>query len=66
MGCTSGSSSNKHLNRLRLSTTSGVLSITIVSAHLTHEASMFKMDPYIKVKVTNQEKKTAVAKKGDK
>ena len=40
--------------------------MTISSANLTHETSVFKMDPYIKLKLSNQEQASKVAIKGGK
>lgn len=51
---------------MRLSTVTGKLKITISNATLTHETSVFKMDPYIILKLSNQEKRTKTITKGDK
>ena len=56
----------KTVNMMKVATNTGTLSITITKAHITHEASMFKMDPYITLKVSNQQFSTKVIPKGDK
>lgn len=38
----------------RISTVTGNLKITILNAHIKHDASVFQMDPYINLKLSNQ------------
>ena len=63
-GCAGRPKKTKNVSKV--ATNTGTLAITITTAHITHEASMFKMDPYIKLKVSNQEHKTNVKLKADK
>ena len=63
-GCTG--KQMKTTSVVRISTVTGILKITVTTAHLTREASMFKMDPYITLKISNQTFKTKTIKNGDK
>lgn len=51
---------------MRVPTVTGTLTITITKAHILHEASVFRMDPYLYLKVSNIKEKTKVVKNGDK
>ena len=64
MGCTSAKQRSPDL--MRMNTVTGKLHITVTSAQLSHETSVFKMDPYVKIKLSNQEFETKVIPKGDK
>lgn len=64
MGC--GANQGAVVLPSRMSTVTGTLKITTVSGHLSREASMFKMDPYIVLKMSNQTKTTKVIVDGDK
>jgi hypothetical protein len=44
----------------------GRLKITITSATIFHQVSVFKMDPYVNVKLSNQSFSTKVAEDADK
>ena len=61
-----GGKQTKTTTMMRISTVTGVLKITITTAHIIHEASMFKMDPYITLKISNQKFETKVISNGDK
>ena len=65
MGC---SNSQKESTELaRLPTVNGTLIITIINAKIEHETStFFAMDPYIKIKMSNQSATTKVIAKGGK
>ena len=63
MGC----ASHKDITGpVRLNTVTGKVRITITSAHIDYDASVFKLDPYVKVKLSNQCQQTKVAVKADK
>lgn len=47
-----------------MNTVTGRLKITVTSAQLTHETSVFKMDPYISLKLSNQHATSKVISKG--
>lgn len=64
MGC--GAGQKESFEPIPLITPCGVLRISIKDAHLTHDTSMLKMDPYIILKLNNKEKRSEVIKKGDK
>ena len=64
MGC--GSSSKDITGPIRITTVTGRLRITITNAHVDYDASVFKLDPYIIIKFSNQVKETKVALKADK
>lgn len=64
MGCGAGQSDA--IGHQRIATVTGTLKITILNAFIKHEASVFKMDPYIILKLSNQEQKSKVIAKGDK
>jgi hypothetical protein len=44
----------------------GKLKITITGATIFHQVSVFKMDPYVSVKLSNQTFSTKVAENADK
>ena len=64
MGCTSAKQRSPDL--MRMNTVTGQLHITVTSAHITHETSVFKMDPYVSLKLSNQEFQSKTIFKGDK
>ncbi len=64
MGCGTGQSDV--LGHQRIGTVTGTLKITLLNAFIKHEASVFKMDPYVKVKLSNQEQTSKTISKGDK
>lgn len=64
MGCGSG---QKEVSQpIRLKTVSGKLKITITNAVVFHKVSVFKMDPYVVLKLSNQTFTSKVAEDGDK
>lgn len=66
MGCAnSGVDGIQELKKL--STVTGTLKVTLTGAHIDHETSkVFSMDPYIKLRFSNQEAVSQVIKKGGK
>ena len=52
MGC--GSGQNSVNGPVRISTVTGSLKITVLNAYIKHDASVFQMDPYISLKLSNQ------------
>ncbi len=64
MGCGTGQKDVSH--PVRINTVTGKLKITITTAVLFHEVSVFKMDPYIILKLSNQVMTSKVIEKGDK
>ncbi len=64
MGC--GSGQKEALAPVRLRTVTGKLKITITTAVLFHEVSMFKMDPYVVIRLSNQTFTSKVIEDGDK
>ena len=50
----------------RISTVTGTLKITLLNAFIKRDASVFKLDPYIALRLSNQEKNTKTIIKGDK
>lgn len=64
MGC--GSSHTDSVGAVRISTVTGRLKVTVSTAHVDYDASVFKMDPYIILKLSNQVRQTKVAAKADK
>jgi|JI10StandDraft_1071094.scaffolds.fasta_scaffold980368_1 Ca2+-dependent lipid-binding protein len=64
MGC--GSGQKEVTAPIRLRTVTGKLKITITSATIFHEVSVFKMDPYLLVRLSNQCFTSKVAEKADK
>lgn len=53
MGCTAPKKEKKYVPP-PISTSAGILKITIVDGVIFHQASLFKMDPYVKLKLSNQ------------
>ena len=53
MGCGTGQGGVYDVQKI--STVTGTLKITILNAYIVHEASVFKMDPYVMLKLSNQE-----------
>lgn len=64
MGC-GGNQGEAHLPS-KISTVTGSLKITVLNAFVKRDASVFKLDPYAVVKLSNQEKTSKVVSKGDK
>lgn len=64
MGC--GSGQKEVTAPIRLKTVTGKLKITITSAVVFHKVSMFKMDPYVVLKLSNQSFMSKVIENGDK
>ena len=64
MGC--GSGQGDTIKPVKISTVTGTLKITILNAFIKRDASVFKLDPYIILKLSNQEKTTKTIVKGDK
>lgn len=65
MGCTTVKN-DKEENSLIPSGISGVLKLTITNAVLFHQASLFKMDPYFTIRLSNQVKTSKIIKNGGK
>jgi hypothetical protein len=65
MGC--GSNQKETDAPIRLQTVNGTLKITIANAKLQHvTSSVFSMDPYVNLKMSNQNATTTVKLKGGK
>ena len=64
MGC--GASHKDAVGPVRISTVTGRLKVTVSTAHIDYDASVFKMDPYVILKLSNQSFQTKVAVKADK
>lgn len=63
MGCTS--SQKEEVLQARKETVNGVLKLTITSAKIKHHTStFFSMDPYIKIRMSNQSAQTQILLKG--
>jgi Ca2+-dependent lipid-binding protein len=63
MGCTSSKGPGHKV--LRVNTRCGSLKITILNCHLERNTNaVMTMDPYVKIKVSNQSKLTEIRKKG--
>lgn len=65
MGCTP-SKTQLPLPPSPISTPCGVLKLTFESASIVHEASIFKMNPYLKIKMGIQNYMSKVVVKGGK
>ena len=52
MGC--GSGQREITGPVRISTVTGSIKITILNAFIKHDASVFTMDPYVILKLSNQ------------
>lgn len=64
MGC--GSGQKDASTPIRINTVTGKLKVTVTTAHITHEVSVFKMDPYLILRLSNQTFTSKVVEKGDK
>ena len=64
MGC--GSNQGEAALPAKISTVTGSLKITVLNAFVKRDASVFKLDPYVIVKLSNQERTSKVVSKGDK
>jgi hypothetical protein len=64
MGC--GTGQKEVTTPIRLKTVTGKLKITITTAVVFHKVSMFKMDPYVVVRLSNQVFTSKVIEDGDK
>ena len=64
MGC--GAGQKEVTGPVRINTVTGKLKITITKATIFHEVSVFKMDPYLIMKLSNQEKRSKTILKGGK
>lgn len=64
MGC-GGNQGEAHLPA-KISTVTGSLKITVLNAFIKRDASVFKLDPYVVVQLSNQQKTSKVVSKGDK
>lgn len=65
MGC--GSNQKESSVPVRLQTVNGTLKITIVDAKIEHmTSSLFSMDPYVNLKMSNQTATSTVQLKGGK
>jgi hypothetical protein len=66
MGCTGSGVDNTKAPQKK-ETVFGILEVKVLSGHIDHETSrVFSMDPYVKVKFSNQKFDGAVVKKGGK
>lgn len=65
MGCAAPKKQRKYIPP-PLSTSAGTLNIKVTDGVLFHQASLFTMDPYVKLKLSNQEKTSKVVEKGGK
>ena len=64
MGC--GASRNDTIGGVRISTVTGRRKVSVSTAHIDINTGVFKMDPYIILKLSNQKFQTKVAVKADK
>lgn len=65
MGCASGQ--KEEVQAVRLPTVNGVIRVTVSNAKIEHlTSSFFAMDPYVKVKISNQTATSKVILKGGK
>lgn len=62
MGC--GSSHSDTVGPVRISTVTGWIKVTITSAHLNIDSGVFKFDPYVILKLSNQKMQTKIIPKG--
>lgn len=65
MGCTGPPKEKKEIPPV-ISSSAGILTITITNGVIFHQAGVFKMDPYLKLKLSNQEKTSKIVAKGGK
>lgn len=62
MGC--GSSHSDSIGPVRISTVTGWIKVTVSTAHLNIDSGVFKFDPYVRLKLSNQTKQTKIIPKG--